>query len=145
MSAEEFLATGDVGVVPWVPLMQFDGQPETLLERCAEKIERKARPKDRADLLAVSEVMTGLRFPDPEMLSFFGGLETMIESPLLEKLMAMRAHDLILDSLKLRFGSVPREITKHLREVVEERKLHDSNRVANTCSDLEVFREKLLS
>jgi hypothetical protein len=57
LPAEEFLAAGDVGAVPWVSLMQFDGPPEALLERCAEKIEREAHPKDRADLLAVSQVL----------------------------------------------------------------------------------------
>jgi hypothetical protein len=44
LPAEEFLAQGDVGVIPWVPLMQFDGPPENLLKRCAEKIEREAHP-----------------------------------------------------------------------------------------------------
>ena len=63
LPAEEFLAQGDVGVTPWVPLMHFDGPPESLLERCAEKIEREAPPKDRADLLAVSQVLGELKFP----------------------------------------------------------------------------------
>lgn len=46
LPAEQFLAQADVGVTPWVPLMHFDGPPEALLERCAEKIEREAHPKD---------------------------------------------------------------------------------------------------
>jgi hypothetical protein len=33
LRAEAFLSHGDVGIVPWVPLMQFDGAPEFLLER----------------------------------------------------------------------------------------------------------------
>ncbi len=33
LPAADFLAEGDVGVVPWVPLMQFDGPPEAVLER----------------------------------------------------------------------------------------------------------------
>jgi hypothetical protein len=46
--------------VPWVTLMQFDGPPEALLERCAEKIEREAsHARERADLLAVSQVLMG--------------------------------------------------------------------------------------
>jgi hypothetical protein len=32
--AEELLATKDVGLIPWVPLAQFDGPAERLLERC---------------------------------------------------------------------------------------------------------------
>jgi hypothetical protein len=145
LSAEEFLRGGDVGVVPWVPLMQFDGPPEALLERCAEKIEREAHPKDRADLLAVSQVMTGLRFPDPELWTLFGGQRTMFESPLLQKMMAERIHDLILDVLKARFGTVPRDVARHLRDVIDEKRLRHLNLLANQCSDLAAFREALLT
>jgi hypothetical protein len=48
LSADEFLARGDIGVVPWVPLMGFDGPPDDLLERCAAKIEREASARDRS-------------------------------------------------------------------------------------------------
>jgi hypothetical protein len=145
LPAAEFLAEGDVGVVPWVPLMQFDGPPEELLERCAEKIRKEAHPKDRADLLAVSQVMTELRFPHPELLSLLGGEQAMIESPLLQKMIAEKLHDVILDALKDRFGTVPRDVTRHLREVIDEKKLRQLIRVANKCPDLEAFREALLS
>jgi hypothetical protein len=73
LPATEFLAQGDVGATPWVPLMHFDGPPESLLERCAEKIEREAHPKDRADLLAVSQVLGELQFPRPLFAEIFGG------------------------------------------------------------------------
>jgi hypothetical protein len=71
LPATEFLAEGDVGVTPWVPLMDFARPPEALLERCAEKIEREAHPKDRADLLAVSQVLGGLKFPPALLMEFF--------------------------------------------------------------------------
>lgn len=145
LPATEFLAQGDVGVTPWVPLMEFDGPPEALLERCAEKIEREAHPKDRADLLAVSQVMTGLRFPGPELLRLLGGEQAMIESPLLQKMRAEAIHEVILDALKDRFSTVPRDVTKHLREIINEKKLRQLNRVANKCPDLEAFREALLA
>lgn len=73
LPATEFLAQGDVGVTPWVPLMDFTGPPETLLERCAEKIRHKAHPNDRADLLAVSQVLGGLKFPSALLMDFFAG------------------------------------------------------------------------
>ncbi len=144
-SAEEFLAEGDVGVVPWVTLMQFDGPPEVLLERCAEKIEREAHPKDRADLLAVSQVLTELRFPERALLELLGGKESMIESPLLQKMRAETIQALILDALKDRFSTVPRDVTKPLREVIDEKKLRELNRVANKCPNLQAFRDALLS
>jgi hypothetical protein len=145
LPAEQFLAEGDVGVVPWVPLMQFDGPPEALLERCAAKIEGEAHPKDRADLLAVSQVITGLRFPDPELLELLGGHEAMIESPVLQKMMAERGHNLILAVLKARFGAVPRDIAKRLRSILDEKKLTDLNILAAQCPDLQAFREALLT
>jgi len=54
LSAEEFLAHGDVGVTPWTTLMHYDGPPEELIQRCADKIEQVPQPKERADLLAVA-------------------------------------------------------------------------------------------
>jgi hypothetical protein len=143
--AEKYLAEGDAGVTPWVTLMQFDGPPEVLLERCAQKIQREAHPRDRADLLAVAQVLTELRFPHPDLLRLLGGKDTMIESPLLQKMMAQRVHELILDALKDRFGTVPRDVTKQLAEVLDDKKLRHLNRVANKCPDLEAFREALLS
>jgi hypothetical protein len=145
LPAEQFLAEGDVGATPWITLMDFHGPPEALLERCADKIEQEAHPKDRADLLAVSQVLTGLRFPDPELVRLLGGQETMIESPVLVKLLAERSHKLILEVLKERFSTVPRDVTKHLREVLNEKKLIALNVLAAECADLEEFREALLS
>jgi hypothetical protein len=69
----------------------------------------------------------------------------MIESPLLQRMLANCVHQLILDALKDRFGTVPRDVTKHLREVINEKKLRQLNRLANKCADLEAFRAALLS
>jgi hypothetical protein len=145
LPAAELLAQGDVGVTPWVPLMEFTGPPESLLERCAEKIEREAHPKDRADLLAVSQVLTGLRFPDPALLRLLGGEEPMIESPLLRKMRAETSQDHILALLKDRFDAVPRNVTKQLREVLDEKKLRKLILLAAKCPDLQAFSEALLS
>ncbi len=69
----------------------------------------------------------------------------MIESPLLYKMMAERSHGLILALLKGRFGTVPRDVTKHLREVIDEKRLQELNLLAATCPDLAAFRDALLS
>jgi hypothetical protein len=145
LPAEEYLAAGDVGVVPWVPLMQFDGPPEALLERCAEKIERQAHPKDKADLRAVSQVLTELRFSNPDLVKMFGGSEPMIESPMLRKIAAESYQQGILDTLKARFGTVPRDLVKPLRDILDQKKLTALNGVAALCPDFQAFREALLS
>ncbi|HEY7329843.1 MAG TPA: hypothetical protein VH592_19570 [Gemmataceae bacterium] len=145
LPATEFLMQGDVVATPWIPLMEFTGLPETLLERCAEKIEREAHPKDRADLLVVSQVVAGLRFPDPALLQLLGGREPMIESPLIQKVIAESIQQDILALLKDRFDTVPRNVTKLLREVLDEKKLRQLILLAAKSPDLETFRDALLS
>ncbi len=142
--ARQFLEKGDVGAVPWATLMDFDGPPEELLQLCAAKIEREAHPKDRADLLAVSQVLTELRFPNPELLQLLGGEKPVIESPMLQRLVAKSLHVAIQEALKARFGSVPRDVTRLLGDILDERKLHKLNGVAAKCMDLDAFREALL-
>ncbi len=145
LSAEEFLARGDAGAVPWVTLMDFDGPQEALLERCAEKIQREAHPNDRADLLAVSQVLAGLRFPTPDLLTVLGGEKPMIESPVLQQLIAKNLHEAIEEALKARFGSVPRDVTRLLHEILHEKRLKKLNGIAAKCADIEAFREALLA
>ncbi len=125
--------------------MQFEGPPEAFLGRCAEKIEREATPREQADLLAVAQVLTELRFPDPDLLAVFGGEKPMMESPLLKKMVAERIHRVILALLKNRFGAVPRNVIKPLEGVLDEEKLANLNVLAGTCPDLQSFREALLS
>lgn len=143
LPATEFLATSDVGVTPWVPLMAFEGPPESLLQRCAEKIERQAQPADRQDLLAVSQVLGALKFSIPLLDEFFGGTQRMFESPFLERLIAQRLHEVILDVLKDRFDTIPQEVIEPLRTIRSERKLRKLTVLAGKCPDLEAFRESL--
>jgi hypothetical protein len=109
------------------------------------RIEKEAQAKDRTDLLVVSQVMAGLRFPGLDLLSFFGGQNVMIESPLIQKVRAENSHELILDALKDRFGSTPRDVTKQLREIIDEKKLRRIHRIAIKCADMDTFREALLA
>jgi hypothetical protein len=88
LPAEKFLAEADVGIVPWVPLMKWDGAPEAILERCAERIEREAQPKYRTDLQVVSQVLAELKYPSLDLVSFFGGDKAMIDSLLINRVRA---------------------------------------------------------
>jgi hypothetical protein len=72
LSAEDLLALNDVGVVPWVPLAQSDLPPEDVLRRCRERIEQQARPEEQANLLAVTQVMTSVRYNEVALLSIPG-------------------------------------------------------------------------
>jgi hypothetical protein len=145
LRAERFLGEADVGILPWVPLMHWDGAPESLLERCAARIEKEARPKDRIDLLVVSQVLAGLKFPSLDLFSFFGGHNAMIESPLIQKFVAEHDHGLILAILEARFETVPRDVTKSLRAETKEKKLKKLVVLAAKCRNMEAFQEALLA
>jgi hypothetical protein len=69
----------------------------------------------------------------------------MIESPLIQKVKAEAFQDLTLEALKDRFGQVPRDVSRRLREIIDEKRLKKFNRIANKCTDLEAFREALSS
>src|SRR5579862_7512089 len=60
-------------------------------------------------------------------------------------MMAETSHRLILDVIKDRFGIVPRDVTKHLGEIVDEKKLRQLNLLAGKCPDLAAFHEAVLS
>ena len=79
------------------------------------------------------------------LLRLLGGQQTMLESPLLQKFFAEKLHEVILDVLKDRFGTVPRDVTKLLRAVIAERKLRKLTVLAAKCPDVEAFREALLA
>jgi hypothetical protein len=69
----------------------------------------------------------------------------MLESPLLQKMRAATAQELILDILKDRFNTVPQTVTKLLRDIIDEKKLRQLNLLATKCPDLKAFREALLA
>ncbi|HEY7427765.1 MAG TPA: hypothetical protein VH682_26275 [Gemmataceae bacterium] len=69
----------------------------------------------------------------------------MIESLLIQKVIAESIHQDILALLKDRFDTVPRNVTKPLREILDEKKLRHLILLAAKCPDLQAFREALLS
>src|SRR5947209_137310 len=85
LAAEELLAAKDVGLIPWVPLTNHTEPPESILQLCRERIDQEAAPEERIKLLAVTQVMTRLRYDDPRLLSILGGGQIMIESPLIQE------------------------------------------------------------
>jgi hypothetical protein len=61
--AEDLLQVQDVGLIPWVPLTDFADPPETMMQRCRDAIEQHAPPDEKANLLAVTQVLAYLRYP----------------------------------------------------------------------------------
>jgi hypothetical protein len=146
LPAEEMLDFPDVGVVPLVPLMAFSGPPEPLLRRCRERIDREGGVQ-RANLLAVAQTLTKLRFPQQVFLDLLGGSRAMIESPLIkeivEKARAETRQKDIEEDIRVRFGALPDNARASLQGLTDKEKLGTLRRFANTCATLEAFLERL--
>lgn len=69
----------------------------------------------------------------------------MFESPMLQRIQAETFHKAILAVLKARFGTVPQTVAQPLRAILGEKKLTALATHAAQCSDMEAFREELLS
>jgi hypothetical protein len=147
VEAEPLLAANDVGLVPWVPLAHFDGPPETLLRRCREQIDRLAKPEELDSLLAVTQLLGGLRFTRDMLKAIFGGGRPMIESPRLDELLNEKAalvfHTAIQIVLKSRFGDPPLDVVTALRGIQEESRLQELVSWAAQCADLSAFQTRL--
>jgi hypothetical protein len=89
--------------------------------------------------------MAQLRYNASQLLALIGGKQAMIESPLIQEIVAERMHKAILRFLTRRFGSVPQEIERRLRTVQDEARLDELLDLAADCPDLETFRARLLS
>ena len=137
------MATGDVGLVPWVPLTRFQGPPAPLLEACRQRIDELARPEERDNLLAVSQVLVQLRYNDPKLLTILGGKQVMIESPLINEIIAEKAQNDIVEVLRARFDEVPEGIIERLRKITADKKLTTLLKYAVQCPSLESFRKRL--
>jgi hypothetical protein len=116
-----------------------------LFQRCRKLIEEKAGWQEQVNLMAVSQVLTNLKYNDPELLDILGGKKIMLESPVLQKLIAETKHDYILKLLQSRFGSLPKETVAHVRRIRKEKRLDVLFELAMECKSLEEFQEKLHS
>jgi hypothetical protein len=147
LKAEDLLAANDVGLIPWVPLTQISGPPEQILRQCRERIDRQAKPTEHEALLAVTTLLTSVVYDDEALLAIFGGSRTVIESPLLNRILAQKARESTqahaLRFLKKRFGEVPEEIAEKLRTVEDDSRLADLLEFSMNCPDLEAFRLRL--
>jgi len=143
LPAEALLAQNEIGLIPWVPLTRFDGPPEIVLQECRQRIEQNATADERANLLAVTQVLTRLRYNDPQLLTILGGIQVMIESPLIQEIVARTRHEDILKVLEGRFGAVPADIALQIKRILDEQRLGDLVGYSARCPDLELFRARL--
>lgn len=145
--AEELLAAGDVGMIPWVPLTRFDGPPRDILQRCRDRIDREASQQEHRNLIAVTQVLTKLRFPDPQLLTLFGGKQVMIDSPLIREIVTENTQETlqraIVRFLEARFGALSDALAARIKSVRKNNDLDTLVSVAGQCPDLAAFEARL--
>jgi len=143
LSAEDLLAFNDVGVIPWVPLAQSTLAPEELLRRCRERIEQQAKPEEQANLLAVTQVMTSVRYNERNLLSILGGRTMIVETPLIQELLRDELQSAVLELLRAKYADVPEEVVARVRAIQDVQQLRQLNTQAGMCPDLDAFRTQL--
>jgi hypothetical protein len=78
----------------------FPDPPETMMQRCREAIEQHAPPGEKANLLAVTQVLTYLRYNDVGLLTILGGRKVMLESPLIDELVMEKYGELLTEKTR---------------------------------------------
>ncbi len=147
LPARTLLAAGDVGLIPWVPLTQFDESPEAIVRECRERIDRDAPPNEHENLLAVMQFLARLRYDDPRLFNILGGRKAMIEAPGLkevfteERLRGQR--EAIVAFLTSRFGPEAAEVEAGLTAIEDEDRLMELIKLSATCRNLKSFRKHL--
>jgi hypothetical protein len=143
--AAEMLAANDVGLLPWVPLAQFEGPPEPIFQECRARIDRDAPSDEHENLLAVTQILAGMRYNDPRLFQILGGREAMIESPVLQEFLAEGQRKSIVVFLAERFGPAANAVEPVLNSITNGKKLNELTRLAAKCPDLETFTREISS
>ena len=145
LSAKKLFDTNDPGLIPWIPLTKSKRKPESILRECKEHIESRGTIEQQSTLLAVTQVLAGLKYTDPALMDLLGGKKAMLDSPVLRNLIAEQMHKMIEQALLARFSEVPLEITNPLHRIDSQEKLISLSGLAATCSSLEEFRQGVLA
>jgi len=146
------LDLNELGVIPYIPMSQFDEPPDVMLEWCRQRIEEGAPPEQKNNLLAITWIMASAVYKDEAVLAHLLRRDAVIDSPVLQELFAEMSvkveqkaikkanKKVIVEVLEARFGSVPSELRSRIDAVEEEPALHGLLRQAALCLDLPAFQ-----
>ena len=120
---------------------------DLLFRQCRARIDKEAPPEERENLLAVTQVLAGLRYNEVGLFQLLGGRNAMIESPVLQELKAEWTREAklrtLVDVLVARFGPQAEEIATQLETIADDARLKELVELAALCSDLPSFRKEL--
>ncbi len=146
LDAEEMFASGDVGVVPWIPLARTMQPPEALLGRCRDLIDAKAPPGEVESLKVVTAIFASIGYNKRWVMDvlFKGqGMLKVSDFPFLEYIESEGVRKSILRFLKTRFSDLPADLSGRLQQIEDPDRLEDLVEAAATCPDLASFQAKL--
>jgi hypothetical protein len=147
LRAEQLLAAGYVGLIRWVPLAQFERSPEAIVRECRTRIDRDAPPGEHENMLAVTQVLAGLRYSDPKLFQILGGRRAMIESPVLQELKEEWTREAAIEDFMTflvgRFGEKAAALENSLKAIDDASRLKELIKHAATARSLNSFRKQL--
>jgi hypothetical protein len=153
LEARDLLDTGDIGLIPWVPLTRSDQPIGEVLAECVARIGRVDIATERAGLIAVTYLLTSFAHPKINLFSIFGGVNMVIDFESVgmkelgeaykEKHRIELQRETLIENihqiLEERFGNLPNDQAAKLDEVVEITKLRKLFRFAVKCPALDDF------
>ncbi len=86
---------------------------------------------------------TALVYNNPKLFQILGGRKAIIESPLLQELIAERTRETLITFLVARFGSKAQSLESELKAISDEPRLQELVKLAATCRTLSSFRKHL--
>src|SRR5208282_3978170 len=97
----------------------------------SSRIDEEASPEERENLLAVTQVLAGLRYNEVGLFQLLGGRNAMIESPVLQELKAEWTREAvrearrrtIVDFLVARFGPEAEEIATQIETIADDARI----------------------
>jgi hypothetical protein len=157
LDGRTLLDSGDVGLVPWVPLTHLGADPVQELRECHERILRDTPPRDVDFMLNVLRVFTRFVYDKRVERDALGGSpmlpeHVLIEMPFIQEMIEeartettlKTKRDSILAVIEARFGSSPTDLDVQLAAIRSIDRLQQLTRLAVTCPDPESFRLEVL-
>ena len=126
-----------------------------LFQQCRARIDQQASPEERENLLAVTQVLAGLRYNERGLFQLLGGRDGMIDPGILQELNALwmrieaceaareARRCAIVICLDARFGAQAEELAAPLMTIADDARLRELTKLAAVCPDLQSFRKEL--